>query len=54
MYGLGIPTTRAATIVMSRETTVVRDPLYEGSPIKEPCSVILRAAETFLRYAVLQ
>ena len=34
VWALGIPTTRAATLVTS-DTLVVRDPLYDGRPVKE-------------------
>ena len=50
MHGLGIPTTRAGSVVVSTETTVVRDVLYDGNPKREPCAVITRVAETFIRF----
>ena len=49
MYSLGIPTTRAGTLITS-ETTVRRDPLYTGREIDEKCSVVSRIAESFIRF----
>ncbi len=46
---LGIPTTRAGTIVTS-DTRIVRDPLYNGNAIEERATVITRLAETFIRF----
>jgi serine/tyrosine/threonine adenylyltransferase len=46
---LGIPTTRAATVVTS-DTRVVRDIFYVGNPIAERATVITRIAPTFLRF----
>ena len=55
MHALGIPTTRAATIVTS-SSTVPRDILYNGNVRSERCAVITRIARSFLRcvpYTVL-
>ena len=49
MHALGVPTTRAAALVVSG-TTVVRDPQYDGHPIEEPAAVLTRVAPTFLRF----
>ena len=49
MWGLGIPTTRAASLIIS-DTTVVRDKLYTGDARRERCAVVLRVAPTFLRF----
>lgn len=49
MFHLGVPTTRAGACVTS-QSTVVRDPFYDGNPKHEPCAVVLRIASTFLRY----
>ena len=49
MWALGIPTTRAASLVVS-EDTVVRDKLYDGKRIREKCAVVMRVAPTFLRF----
>ncbi|KAL5259470.1 hypothetical protein ACHWQZ_G009792 [Mnemiopsis leidyi] len=49
MFHLGVPTTRAVSCVVSTDT-VVRDVLYDGHPINEKCTVILRIAPTFIRF----
>mmetsp|Transcript_25712 Transcript_25712/g.33684 ORF Transcript_25712/g.33684 Transcript_25712/m.33684 type:complete len:725 (+) Transcript_25712:68-2242(+) len=49
MFHLGVPTTRAGTIVTS-DTKVMRDVFYNGNVIYEKATVILRIAETFLRF----
>ncbi|AWO97790.1 putative selenoprotein O-like [Scophthalmus maximus] len=49
MAALGIPSTRAASIVTS-DLCVMRDPLNSGQRIPERCSVVLRLAPTFIRF----
>jgi len=49
MWALGVPTTRAASLVVS-DTTVKRDKLYTGNVIDERCAVVLRVAPTFMRF----
>lgn len=49
MHALGVPTTRAGTLVTS-DSYVVRDQFYNGNPKEERCSVVLRIAQTFLRF----
>jgi len=49
MAALGIPTTRAATIVTS-DTLVARDIFYTGDVIEEQATIITRLAATFLRF----
>jgi len=49
MFHLGIPTTRAGTLVTS-DSYVIRDKLYSGDAIQERCSVVLRIAQTFIRF----
>mmetsp|Transcript_37803 Transcript_37803/g.57873 ORF Transcript_37803/g.57873 Transcript_37803/m.57873 type:complete len:109 (-) Transcript_37803:1139-1465(-) len=49
MYALGIPTSRAASLVVS-DTTVARDKLYTGDVRQEKCAVVLRAAPSFIRF----
>uniref|UniRef100_H3CSG3 Selenoprotein O n=1 Tax=Tetraodon nigroviridis TaxID=99883 RepID=H3CSG3_TETNG len=49
MFFLGIPTTRAGSVVTS-DSRVVRDVYYSGNPCYEKCSVVLRIAPTFLRF----
>jgi uncharacterized protein YdiU (UPF0061 family) len=46
---LGIPTTRAASLIVSDSYTQ-RDPLYNGNVIDEKCAVVLRIAPTFFRF----
>lgn len=48
MFFLGVPTTRAGSVVTS-DSRVVRDVYYSGNPLNERCSVVLRIAPTFLR-----
>lgn len=50
LYHLGIPTTRAGSVVTS-DTTVSRDMFYDGRPRDERATVITRIAPTFLRSA---
>lgn len=50
MHALGVPTTRAGSVVVSRETTVVRDMFYDGNPKEEPTAVVMRIAKSFLRF----
>uniref|UniRef100_A0A8C2BXN0 Selenoprotein O n=1 Tax=Cyprinus carpio TaxID=7962 RepID=A0A8C2BXN0_CYPCA len=49
MFALGIPTTRAGSLVTS-DLYVQRDVFYSGSPRPERCSVVLRIAPTFIRF----
>uniref|UniRef100_G3PJI5 Selenoprotein O n=1 Tax=Gasterosteus aculeatus aculeatus TaxID=481459 RepID=G3PJI5_GASAC len=49
MHFLGVPTTRAASVVTS-DTRVVRDVYYSGNPHNERCSAVVRIAPTFLRF----
>ncbi|CEM37451.1 unnamed protein product [Vitrella brassicaformis CCMP3155] len=49
MHALGIPTTRAGTLVTS-DTVVYRDPVYDGTIVEEKASIVLRMASTFLRF----
>lgn len=49
MAGLGVPTTRAGSCVTS-STRVVRDMFYTGNNIEERATVIMRIAQTFLRF----
>jgi serine/tyrosine/threonine adenylyltransferase len=49
MHALGIPTTRAGSVVMS-SSTIVRDVFYIGRPREEPCAVVTRIAPSFLRF----
>ncbi|KAK7093051.1 hypothetical protein V1264_008706 [Littorina saxatilis] len=49
IHHLGIPTTRAGTCVTS-DSKVIRDIFYSGDPKEERCTIILRIAQTFLRF----
>lgn len=49
MHYLGVPTTRAGTIVTS-DSRVVRDIFYTGNIVRERCSVVLRIAPSFIRF----
>jgi len=49
MWALGIPTTRAASLITS-DSTVVRDKLYTGNAKHEKCAVVMRVAPTFIRF----
>ncbi|DAZ94836.1 TPA: hypothetical protein N0F65_012525 [Lagenidium giganteum] len=50
MHALGIPTTRAGSVVVSHKTQVLRDMFYDGNAKVEPCAVVLRVARTFIRF----
>jgi serine/tyrosine/threonine adenylyltransferase len=49
MFHLGVPTTRALSLVLTGEE-VVRDMLYDGNPEPEPGAVVCRVAPSFLRF----
>ncbi len=49
MFHLGIPTTRALSLITSGEQ-VVRDMFYDGRPQAEPGAIVCRVAPTFLRF----
>ena len=49
MWSLGIPTTRAASLVVS-DSLVERDKLYTGDVIMEKCAIVMRVAPTFMRF----
>jgi protein adenylyltransferase len=49
MFHLGIPTTRALSLVTTGEP-VLRDILYDGRPAHEPGAVVCRLAPSFLRF----
>ncbi|KRG69181.1 hypothetical protein ABB29_09865 [Pseudoxanthomonas dokdonensis] len=49
MHHLGIPTTRALSLVASGEP-VVRDMFYDGHPRPEPGAIVCRVAPSFLRF----
>jgi uncharacterized protein YdiU (UPF0061 family) len=49
MHWLGVPTTRALSLVATGEE-VVRDMFYDGNPAAEPGAVVCRVAPSFLRF----
>lgn len=49
MHHLGVPTTRALSLVATGED-VVRDMFYDGHPKAEPGAVVCRVASSFLRF----
>ena len=49
MHHLGVPTTRALSLVPTGEH-VVRDMLYDGNPAPEPGAVVCRVAPIFIRF----
>ena len=49
MHHLGIPTTRALSLVATGDQ-VVRDILYRGDPRPEPGAIVCRVAPSFLRF----
>jgi uncharacterized protein YdiU (UPF0061 family) len=49
MHHLGIPTTRALSLVATGEA-VVRDMFYDGNPQAEPGAIVCRVAPSFLRF----
>jgi len=53
MYHLGIPTTRALSLILTGES-VVRDMFYDGNPEIEPGAVVCRVAPSFTRFGHFQ
>ena len=53
MHHLGVPTTRALSLVTTGEN-VVRDMLYDGRPAPEPGAIICRLAQSFIRFGSFQ
>jgi uncharacterized protein YdiU (UPF0061 family) len=53
MHHLGVPTTRAGCVITS-DTYVIRDLKYDGHPIKERATIVLRIAPSFLRFGSFQ
>jgi uncharacterized protein YdiU (UPF0061 family) len=49
MHHLGVPTTRALSLVTTGEP-VVRDILYSGDPRPEPGAIVCRVAPSFIRF----
>ncbi len=53
MYHLGVPTTRALSLMVTGEH-VVRDMLYDGHPKPEPGAIVCRVAPSFTRFGNFQ
>ena len=49
MHHLGVPTTRALSLVATGEP-VVRDMFYDGNPRPEPGAIVCRVAPSFIRF----
>ncbi len=49
MHALGVPTTRALSLVTTGEA-VVRDMFYDGNPQAEPGAIVCRMAPSFIRF----
>jgi uncharacterized protein YdiU (UPF0061 family) len=49
MHHLGVPTTRALSLVETGET-VMRDMFYDGHPRPEPGAIVCRVAPSFIRF----
>ncbi len=49
MHHLGVPTTRALSLALTGED-VIRDIMYSGNPQAEKGAVVIRTAESFLRF----
>ena len=49
MHFLGVPTTRAGSCVVS-DSKVIRDIFYDGNPKMERCAVVMRIAQSFIRF----
>lgn len=53
MFHLGIPTTRALSLVTTGES-VVRDMFYDGNPEAEPGAIVARVAPSFIRFGTFE
>lgn len=53
MHHLGVPTTRALSLVATGEA-VVRDMFYDGHPRPEPGAVVCRVAPSFIRFGTFE
>jgi uncharacterized protein YdiU (UPF0061 family) len=53
MHHLGVPTTRALSLVATGEA-VVRDMFYDGHPQAEPGAVVCRVAPSFIRFGTFE
>ena len=53
MHHLGVPTTRALSLVATGES-VVRDMFYDGNPAAEPGAIVCRVAPSFIRFGTFE
>ena len=53
MYHLGIPTTRALSLVLTGDE-VEHDMFYDGHPVMEPGAILCRLAPSFIRFGHFQ
>ncbi len=53
MFHLGVPTTRALSLILTGEN-VIRDMFYNGNPQSEQGAVVCRAAPSFTRFGSFQ
>jgi uncharacterized protein YdiU (UPF0061 family) len=53
MHHLGVPTTRALSLVATGNT-VVRDMFYDGHPRAEPGAIVCRVAPSFIRFGTFE
>ena len=53
MHHLGVPTTRALSLVMTGNA-VVRDMFYDGHPKEEPGAIVCRVSPSFTRFGNFQ
>lgn len=53
MHHLGVPTTRALSLVTSGEM-VTRDMFYDGNPVQEPGAIVCRVSPSFIRFGHFQ
>lgn len=53
MFALGVPTTRALSLVQTGER-VVRDMFYDGNPQSEPGAIVCRVSPSFIRFGNLE
>lgn len=49
MHGLGVPTTRALSLVVTGDS-VIRDILYNGNPAPETGAIVTRVSPSFIRF----
>src|SRR5690606_21736344 len=53
MHHLGVPTTRALSLVSTGET-VIRDMFYDGNPRPEPGAIVCRVSPSFIRFGTFE